>query len=454
MITRVDDIAERGGTRILLPEPRHCRAGVYSSEVKGVVVWGAAGWDLEGRVCGCVIIPAMKIGLNAHLLSGQAGYRSAGIHAYISQLLRHLPAAAPEDWRFEAMVGAGCDADFRRLDLARSRWDTAKPLRRILWEQAVQPARLRRYDLYHAMAFVAPLMLSAPMVTTVYDLSFLRYPRRLSAARRIYLRAMTRISCRRALRILAISRSTADDLSAFLDLPADKIDVTPLGYDKQAYRPLPVDSVERFRARQRLPERFWLYIGTLEPRKNLPTLLRAYAKLPRSERLPLILVGGVGWGADEVFAAIEREDLADSARHIGFAPQADMPLWYNSAEAFLYPSVYEGFGLPVLEAMACGRPIVTTDVSSLPEVAGQAGMCLSPRDEAAWTEALHLIGRDSNWREAAREKSLARAKRFSWERTAALTVGSYRKALRQLKGRVAETRRGAEPSRMRDAKIK
>ena len=132
---------------------------------------------------------------------------------------------------------------------------------------------------------------------------------------------------------------------------------------------------------------------------------------------------------DDVFTTIEREDLQDNVRHVGFVPAADLPLWYNSAEAFLYPSLYEGFGLPVLEAMACGAPVVTADVSSLPEVAGDAGLCLPPEDTEPWTAALVNIKRDLDWREEARERGLERARRFSWERTAALTLDSYRKAL-------------------------
>lgn len=313
--------------------------------------------------------------------------------------------------------------------MSRSRFDTSSAWRRIVWEQVFQARQLRRFDLYHAMAFVAPLYLKAPMVVTVYDLSFLLFPGRLSAARRWYLRNFTALTCRRALRVLAISRSTAKDLSRLLGVNPDKIDVTPLGYDRSVFRPLPATTIEQFAARQGLPARFWLFVGTLEPRKNLAMLLRAYARLPRAQRLPLILVGGKGWMTDDVFATIEREDLKDSVRHIGFVPAADLPLWYNSAEAFLYPSIYEGFGLPVLEAMACGTPVVTADVSSLPEVAGDAGLCLPPEDTEPWTGALGNIEQDLDWREEARERGLDRARRFSWERTAALTLDSYRKAL-------------------------
>ncbi len=371
----------------------------------------------------------MKIGLNAHLLSRQAGYRSAGIHSYIYNLLRHLPTSAPANWQFRAMVGAANRATFDGVIMRRARLDTESPLRRILWEQLCQAPQLRQFDLYHALAFVAPLWLAAPMVVTVYDLSFMRYPAGLSRARRLYLRLFTAQTCRRARRVLAISQSTASDLSSLLHIPASKIDVTPLGYDQEAFRPLSAAEVDAFRRRQGLPPRFWLFVGTLEPRKNLLMLLHAYARLPQSARLPLILGGGRGWLADDIFATIERHGLADCIRHIGFIPAADLPIWYNSAEAFLYPSVFEGFGLPVLEAMACGTPVLTSNVSSLPEVIGSAGMTLPPDDDAVWADALEDIVTNKDWRSMASRRGLERAKQFTWQRTAELTLASYRRAV-------------------------
>ena len=371
----------------------------------------------------------MKIGLNAHLLSRQAGYRSAGIHSYIYNLLRHLPTSAPANWQFRAMVGAANRTTFDGVIMRRARLDTESPLRRILWEQLCQAPQLRQFDLYHALAFVAPLWLAAPMVVTVYDLSFMRYPAGLSRARRLYLRLFTAQTCRRARRVLAISQSTASDLSSLLHIPASKIDVTPLGYDQEAFRPLSAAEVDAFRRRQGLPPRFWLFVGTLEPRKNLLMLLHAYARLPQSARLPLILGGGRGWLADDIFATIERHGLADCIRHIGFIPAADLPIWYNSAEAFLYPSVFEGFGLPVLEAMACGTPVLTSNVSSLPEVIGSAGMTLPPDDDAVWADALEDIVTNKDWRSMASRRGLERAKQFTWQRTAELTLASYRRAV-------------------------
>lgn len=371
----------------------------------------------------------MHIGLNAHLLSSQAGYRSAGIHGYIDNILQTVPAHAPSDWRFTAMVGGANHAAFDKVTMQRASLDTESAARRILWEQAIQPFTLGRYDLYHAMAFVAPVLLHTPMVVTVYDLTFMRYPERLTTARRRYLQMFTALTCRRAKRILAISQSTADDLTNLLGIPANKIDVTPLGYDAQRFRPYTPDEIEAFRMRRGLPERFWLFVGTLEPRKNLVTLLRAYAQLPTREQVPLILGGGKGWMVDEIFDTIADYGLGDKVTHVGFIPTADLPLWYNSAEVFVYPSVFEGFGLPVLEAMACGTPVITSNVSSLPEVAGDAGLTLSPHDVTAWADALSQAYNDPIWRDTAREQGLERAQQFTWARTAQLTVESYRRAI-------------------------
>jgi glycosyltransferase involved in cell wall biosynthesis len=371
----------------------------------------------------------MHIGLNAHLLAGSTGYRTAGIHSYIDGLLRHLPAAAPGDWRFTALVGRQCSAAYPGLALGRSLLNTSSPLMRILWEQLIQPARLSQFDLYHALAFVAPLWLRRPLVVTIYDLSFVHYPDRLPRLRRWYLHALTRLSCRRARRVIAISHSTAHDIGATFGIAPELIDVAPPGFAAETFQPLSPRSVAKFRQVQGLPERFWLFVGTLEPRKNLLMLLEAYAGLPASIRLPLIIGGAKGWGYGPIFEAVERLGLSGSVHFAGFIPSDELPFWYNSAEIFLYPSVFEGFGLPVLEAMACGVPVLVSNASSLPEVAGSAGLCLPPHDPAAWREALRRAAEDPQWRAAAREAGLAQAQRFTWVETAKQTILSYQRVL-------------------------
>lgn len=371
----------------------------------------------------------VHIGLNAHLLSSQAGYRSAGIHGYIYHTLSHLAADASPGWQFTVMVSAANNTQFEGMTMQRARSNTESPIRRILWEQLAQPWQLGAFDLYHALAFVSPLWLTKPSVVTVYDLSFIHYPQVLSASRRLYLRTFTALSCRRARRVIGISESTARDVQRSLGIPAERIDVALPGYDRERYKPLPTHEVQAFRTRKNLPERFWLFVGTLEPRKNLPTLLEAYAALPKGERLPLLIGGGKGWGYDAIFSRIERYNLGDDVRWVGFLPWEELPLWYNSAEVFIYPSVFEGFGLPVLEAMACGTPVIVSDASSLPEVAGNAGMLVPPDDVMGWTEALRCAAADGEWRAEAQERSLREAARFSWEITARQTLESYRRAL-------------------------
>ncbi|NDJ62168.1 MAG: glycosyltransferase family 4 protein [Chloroflexi bacterium] len=373
----------------------------------------------------------MHVGLNAHLHSARAGYRSAGIHGYIDGLLRHLPAAAagdPRDWAFSAFVGSANPLAIDGVAVRQSRLDTEPPPRRILWEQTLQPWLLGDFDLYHALAFVAPLLLTTPSVVTVYDLSFMHYPRVLSPARRLYLRLFTALSCRRARRVIAISHSTARDLTATLNIPADKIDVAAPGCDFGFFRPLPPETIAAFRRAHDLPERYWLFVGTLEPRKNLPTLLAAYAALPPAERLPLIIGGGKGWDYEPIFAAVDDYDLGNTVQFVGFISPELLPLWYNGAQSFVYPSVFEGFGLPVLEAMACGTPVIAAATSSLPEVVGAAGLTVPPHDTGAWTEALRR-SHDAAWRDSARAQGLSAAQRYTWAETARQTLLSYRRAV-------------------------
>nr|MCU0476175.1 glycosyltransferase family 4 protein [Anaerolineae bacterium] len=256
------------------------------------------------------------------------------------------------------------------------------------------------------------------------------FPQVLSAARRLYLRWFTPLSCQRARRVIAVSHSTARDLVDSFGIPPERIDVVHNGYDADRFKPLPREQVEAFRRAKGLPDRFWLFVGTLEPRKNLVTLIDAYAQLPPNERLPLVLGGGKGWLYDDIFAAIARHGLQDHIHAPGFLSSDDLPLWYNSAELFLYPSIYEGFGLPVLEAMACGTPALTTTASSLPEVAGDAARCLPPTSVEAWADALRAAYADSAWRAEAKQRGLAQAARFGWRTTADQTIATYKQALR------------------------
>jgi glycosyltransferase involved in cell wall biosynthesis len=369
------------------------------------------------------------IALNAHLLSGAASYRTAGIHGYLFNTLSHLPGIDP-DLTYTLFVGRGRLPVSSKWAVRRSLLPTDNPAIRIAWEQVLAPFELARVqpDLVHGMAFAVPLLWRGPSVVTIFDLSFLRYPQRLSVGRRHYLRAVTNLSARRACRVIAISESGRSEICALLGISPDKVDVALPGVT-QDFCPLPAGQVSSFRSKHHLPERFVLYLGTIEPRKNLDTLLRAYAQLPERKEVKLILAGGKGWQSERVDALIDELDLARDVITTGYVSNDKLPLWYNASEVFVYPSVYEGFGMPVLEAMACGRPTVASNSSSLPEVVGPSGILVPPTDIAAWGDALSILLTDPALRADLSARGKERARQFTWENTARATVDAYHKAL-------------------------
>ncbi len=372
------------------------------------------------------------IGLNAHLLSLEGSYRGAGAHAYIHHLLDHLPSVDPS-LRYTAFLGERRYQSLSpALHLQVSWLPTVHPPVRILWEQFVQPWALwrRGIDLLHAMAFVGPLASPCPLVVTILDLSFLRYPQAFRPGNRFYLRLFTRVSARRARRVIAISKHTKADITRWLGVPPERIEVVYCGVEGR-FHPLPIEEVSAFRREKGLPEQFLLYVGTLEPRKNLSLLLRAYARLRAAggNPPPLILAGARGWRCEGLFSQVEELGLRGSVHFPGYISPEELPLWYNAAACFVYPSLYEGFGLPPLEAMACGTPVLSSHAASLPEVVGDAGLLLDPLDEDAWAQELARLLSRPNLQSELAERGLDRARRFHWGRAAEETVHVYRCAL-------------------------
>jgi len=370
----------------------------------------------------------LRVALDAHLLSLATSYRSAGISWYAQNLLRELPAADPRiqytvflnEKKYEGVPG---------LDLRLSRLPAQHPVVRIFWEQCIQPTAVarERADLLHGLALVGPVVGTRPLVLTIHDLSFLHYPRNFRAGKRLYLRLFTRWSVRRARRVIAPSESTRRDILNQYGVPAARVDRIHYGLDP-IFHPLPRARVAEFRGRHGLPERFLLFVGTLEPRKNVTRLIEAYARLTE-DRPPLYIVGGKGWLYHEVFARVEALQLNGSVRFVGYVPGQELPWWYNAAELFVYPSLYEGFGLPPLEAMACGTPVITSGVSSLPEVVGSAGKTVDPADVGELAGAMAQVLADGDLRQTMQAAGLAQAGTFSWPEAARQTVRSYRHAM-------------------------
>ena len=373
----------------------------------------------------------MHVVVNAQLLSTAHTYRSGGISRYSYCLLQALRGDAGGH-RVTALVGgssvpAGLEETptFRVLP---SGWPSDRPAARIVWEQVVQPLLLRRLrpDVLHGLSYALPLAHVGAMVVTVLDLSFLRFPQYFNRANRVYLGAMTRLAVRRARRVIAISEFTRTEIVRLLGVPPERVAVVHCGVDER-FRPVRDPAVlETFRRERGLPERFILYLGTIEPRKNLERLLDAYARIRRHLPHKLVLAGGRGWKAEGVYARIAALDLERDVLLPGYVPMEEQPLWYNGADVYVYPSLYEGFGLPPLEAMACGTPVVAARAASLPEVVGDAAVLVDPLSVDALSEALLRVASDADLRRTLGLAGVARAEQFTWTRTALQTLEVYR----------------------------
>lgn len=291
----------------------------------------------------------------------------------------------------------------------------------VLWQRLRLPLPVEafcgRLDLFYSPDFVLPPQLSGRRLLTVHDLAFLVHPECAVPSLGWYLRRAVPRSIARADLLLADSENTRRDLICLMGVSPGRVEVLYPGVEP-AFRPLAQASREAARARYGLPERFLLTVGTIEPRKNLPRLLEALSGLPERLRLPLVVVGRPGWLYEETFAAVERYGLQREVRFLGFVPQEDLPALYNLALALVYPSLYEGFGLPPLEAMACGTPVLTSSVSSLPEVVGEAAVLVDPADVSSIREGLRRLLEDGELRTRLREQGLARAREFTWEKAA------------------------------------
>lgn len=301
------------------------------------------------------------------------------------------------------------------------------------FEQISLPVELARLgiDLLHSPDFIPPFQGHFRRLITVHDLTFLYYPQFLTDSSRRYYNDQIERAVRSADHISADSTNTKDDLIRLLNVPPEKVTVVLLAHDP-AYRPLDVSACTPILARYQLKPDYILFTGTLEPRKNVTGLLIAYRALCNrqpsgSGRTPqLVLAGRRGWLYDEIFERIAALELGDRVRLVENAPNADLVALYSAARLFVLPSFYEGFGLTVLEAMACGTPVVCSERGSLPQVAGDAALLVNPDDLDGLASAMERALEDESLRAQMRSKGLAQAARFSWKKTAQETLNLYR----------------------------
>lgn len=305
----------------------------------------------------------------------------------------------------------------------------------VLWQRLRLPAPVEWFtgpiDLFHATDYVLPPLRSAKGLVTIHDLSFLRYPEYADPHLVHYLAEAVPRAVTRATLVLTDSEATREDVVTYLHLPPEKVSVV-YGGVSEAFRPIQEqEALEETRDRYALPPEYLLSIGRLEPRKNLPGLLRAYRMLlDRGQTsLPLAIGGGKGWGYEPIFQAVEDLELKDSVRFLGYVQEQDLPPLLSGAATFVYPSFYEGFGLPPLEAMACGTPVVASNSSCLPEVLGDAALLVPPDETEALAEAIALLLSDEALRRDLRERGLERARRFSWTAAARQLLAAYGQAM-------------------------
>jgi glycosyltransferase involved in cell wall biosynthesis len=316
----------------------------------------------------------------------------------------------------------------------------SRPLR-LLWEQAVLPLRLSelRIDVLHSPHHTTPLLpCGCRRVVTIHDLTFLLLPERYPPTRRLYFQVMTRLAARVADAIIVPSEAVRGDVMRLLPAsggPTERLFVIPEAAGA-AFHPQDAVAIEAVRRRYGLEGPFLLSVGSLEPGKNRERLLQAFARLQaRGLKHTLVVAGQRAWRYEGEAPLARRLGLADSVRFLGHVPQADLPALYSAADLFVFPSLYEGFGLPALEAMACGTPVVASNVSALPEVVGDAALQVSPLDVEALAGAIEGLLRDDRLRADLRERGLERAAQFSWEKAARQTAEVYH--------RVVEARREA-----------
>ena len=301
----------------------------------------------------------------------------------------------------------------------------------------VAELRRRPVDLLHVQ-YTAPPFAPCPVVPTIHDLAFEHIPETFKRRSWMQLRLTVRRTARRAAHIITVSEFSRRDLVETYRIAPEHITVTPEAAPR-SFQPADIAEIERVRALYKIEGDYILAVGSIQPRKNLARLLAAYSDLLRARthaKLPrLVLVGKRAWLYEETLRSVGELGLEESVTFTGYVPERDLPPLYSGALCFVYPSYFEGFGLPPLEAMKCGAPVITGNRTSLPEVVGTAGLMVDPFDKDALAEAMRRVIDDPQLRQTLRERGLIQARSFDWRETARLTLQAYERAVESAKGR-------------------
>lgn len=373
----------------------------------------------------------MKIAIDATLVSSPA----SGVETCIRDLVRALVRWGTADY---ALFGppdllAGPLPSGRRVTLVSPALPRGNRLARIAWQHLQLPRLLRRHavPLLHAPGYTAPLAGRTPLVLTVYDTLALDHPEWCKTANWLHYRLTMPAAIRRAARLIVPSSAVRQAILARVPAAADRIEIIHPGLRDGLAPVTDEEALHAFRARRGLDSGYILFLGNLEPKKNLARLVRAYHELRRTGRTAcrLVIAGRRGWKDDDVFATVRALGLQDEVVFTGFVSDQDLALFYGAADLFVFPSLYEGFGLPPLEAMACGSPVVTSDRGALPEAVAGAALTVNPLDIAGLADAMHRALSDAGLRARLRAAGLERARDFDWRRAAEATEAVYAQVL-------------------------
>ncbi|MEF3313265.1 glycosyltransferase family 1 protein [Paenibacillus sp. GYB004] len=283
-------------------------------------------------------------------------------------------------------------------------------------------------DIFHGTNFVHTPTIRGKSIVTIHDLAFMLFPE--TTNKHIYNHHMKWVpySVEKCDHIIAISQQTKNDIVSLLNVPESKIDVIPLA-GGNSFKPLDKSEYKIILNKYHLPDQYILFVGTLEPRKNLLGLLKAFLLLKKNSNCfgKLVIVGAQGWKYSAIYDWVQQHSLENDVIFLGFVDDEDLVHLYNGATVFVLPSIYEGFGIPLLEAMQCGTPVIGSDVSSIPEVIGDAGELVPPFDYEGWAEKLHLFLTNSSLRKHYSRLALKRSRDFSWNKVAHETIAVYEK---------------------------
>lgn len=365
----------------------------------------------------------MKIGISASYMRSEQSAKNAGISRYTFAIVDALLARAPEV-HFEIFLHQGIEVPAAWQNRAGVACHPIVPEsreKRGLWEhfRAAGTARRLGCDVWFSTSHMVPFQRSIPRVPFVHDLIALRYPELFGRKQAAYLRFALRYASTKTEGVLTNSEATKADIVSTFGVDPVRIGVTPLGPGNAIRRVMPRDVTDETLRRLGIPfDRYLLTLGTLEPRKNLARLIEAVALLP--EGLGLVVAGGKGWKESPIFERVAALGIADRVAFVGYVADGDLPAVFARCEAFVFPSMYEGFGMPVLEAMLAGAPVLASDRPAMREVGGDAARYFDPES----TEAIAAAIAEPRDREAMIERGLARSAGFTWEAAAQKTLAA------------------------------